>query len=562
MGSKIESLVRSFLRSDADGLYLVPGEKIFMMKGLGRAIVGREPLSDDSLQAVSFELVPSTPMHVLSESEYRLTYRPDPASDAVEVTFGLVSAKPALMISRAGAVAADLSEAAAAKSGRSQPMSLQEIDRAIAREWRSQAFPAITPSQVQAALAQQKVSTPPASGSGSTQSMRKLSARTGAHAAVKPIDEILFLMADLQASDVHLSVGQSPVFRIHGELVAHKDLAKPSSSDLEKLLNPIFPEEHRQEFNEKHDAEFVYELEGYARYRVNVFRDRNGVSAVLRQIPLEVQLARGLEFPPAVVQLADFTSGLVLVTGATGSGKSTTLAALLDRINESRAGHILTLEDPIEFVHQSKRSLVNQREIGTHVPGFVEGLRAALRADPDVVFVGQLRELPAIEACLEIAETGHLVFGSLHTTSAASTVERIIDLFPADRRAQVQIMLADCLRAIVVQTLCKRVGGGRVAAFEIFLNTPAARNLLRDGKAFQIPAMLQSARNQGMISMTDSLLDHVRAGIVEPREAYLKANDKAGLVSGLRSLGVPFPQESAAVAPGPDEDTAAAAARR
>jgi twitching motility protein PilT len=234
------------------------------------------------------------------------------------------------------------------------------------------------------------------------------------------------------------------------------------------------------------------------------------------------------------------------------------MATLLDRINEGRAGHILTLEDPIEFVHQSKRSLVNQREVGTHTPSFVEGLRAALRADPDVIFTGQLREPAAIEVCLEIAETGHLVFGALHTTSAASTVERIVDLFPAERRAQIQIMLADCLRAIVVQTLCKRVGGGRIAAFEIFLNTPAARNLLRDGKTFQIPAMLQSAKNQGMTSLTDSLLEHVRAGIVEPREAYLKATDKSGLVSGLRSLGIPFPQDSIPVPAGADDDGAAA----
>ncbi len=542
MGSKVEALVRTFLRSDADALYLVPGERIFMMRGTGKAVVGREPLSEDSLQAVVTELVPGTPSRLLSEAAHRLTFRPDPATDPVEVTFGFVQGFPALMMARLGGTGS--TEAQDLKGGgRSQPLSLADIDRAISRDWRSQPIPVITASQLQAAGVSPPIAVPapPPVSQNSSQAVRHLS--VSRPASGRPIDEILFRMVELQASDVHLSAGQTAVFRIHGELVPQREIPRPSSTDLERLLSPIFPESHRKDFTERNDADFAYEIEGLARFRVNVFRDRNGVAAVFRLIPIEIQGMKELELPSPVFQLADLQSGLVLVTGATGSGKSTTLAALLERINETRSDHIITVEDPIEFVHMSKRALVNQREVGIHTRSFAEGLQAALRADPDVIFVSKLKDGATLELCLEIAEAGHLVFGSMHTTSVTSTLERVADLFPAERRPQIWLMLADSLRAVVTQTLCRKMTGGRTAAFEVLLNNPTLRNVLRDGKAFQIPAILQASRQQGMTSLNDSLVDLVLAGLVEPKEAYLKAADKSGLINVFRSSGIRLPDE-------------------
>jgi twitching motility protein PilT len=278
---------------------------------------------------------------------------------------------------------------------------------------------------------------------------------------------------------------------------------------------------------------------------VNVFRDRGGVGAVFRQIPIEIKTAKDLNLPPAVVQLGDLSKGLVLVTGPTGSGKSTTLAAIVDYINDTRTEHIITIEDPIEFVHKNKKCLVNQREVGSHTRSFKDALRAALREDPDIVLVGEMRDLETIAIAIETAETGHLVFGTLHTTTATSTVDRIVDQFPADRQQQIRVMLADSLKGVVAQTLCRRIGGGRVAALEVLLSNNAVQNLIRDGKTFQLPSILQTSRAQGMVLLNDSLTDFVKRGLVEPREAYLKAVDKGGLIHLFKNNGIPLPTESA-----------------
>jgi twitching motility protein PilT len=303
---------------------------------------------------------------------------------------------------------------------------------------------------------------------------------------------------------------------------------------------------------ERHDTDFAYEIPGVARFRVNVFRDRHGVGAVFRQIPIEILTAKQLNLPEAVVRLGDLSKGLVLVTGPTGSGKSTTLAALVDYVNETRTDHIITIEDPVEFVHRNKKCLVNQREIGSHTRSFKDALRAALREDPDIVLVGEMRDLETIAIAIETAETGHLVFGTLHTTTAMSTVDRIVDQFPADRQQQVRVMLADSLKGVVAQTLLRKIGGGRVAALEILLTNNAVANLIRDGKTFQLPSVLQTSKAQGMRLLNDSLLDLVKQGLVEPREAYLKSIDKSALLGAFRTHNIPLPTETAAeAAPAP-----------
>ena len=339
------------------------------------------------------------------------------------------------------------------------------------------------------------------------------------------IDQLLVKMVDDGASDLHLSSGNPPYFRVHGDI--RRDSTEPLAPDflLGKLLE-ITPEKNREEFEERKDTDFGYGLEGIARFRVNLFEDRAGPGAVLRQIPHEIPGAQDLGIPEKVLELCDLNKGLVLVTGPTGSGKSTTLAALIDHINASRAAHIITIEDPIEFVHQNKKCLVNQREVHTHTRSFKDALRAALREDPDIVLVGEMRDLETIAIAVETAETGHLVFGTLHTATAPSTVDRIIDQFPADRQEQIRQMLSKSLRGVIAQTLCRRKTGGRVAAYEILIATPAVENLIRERKTFQLYSVMQTSRNLGMLTLGDSLVELARQGLIDGREAYLKAINK------------------------------------
>jgi twitching motility protein PilT len=295
----------------------------------------------------------------------------------------------------------------------------------------------------------------------------------------------------------------------------------------------------RTDFAETHDADFAYEIPGLARFRVNVFEDRNGVGSVMRQIPIEILTVEKLGLPKACIDLCWLSKGLVVVTGPTGSGKSTTLAAMIDFINKNRSDHIITIEDPVEFVHKNVKCLVNQREVGQHTKSFKGALRAALREDPDIVLVGEMRDLETIAIAIETAETGHLVFGTLHTTTAVSTVDRIIDQFPTDRQAQIRVMLSESLKGVVAQVLCKKIGGGRVAAHEIVLGNPAVTNLIRDGKTFQLASVMQTSKNVGMVTMNDSLMTLVQNKQVEPKEAWLKATDKAGLLSMFKNAGIP-----------------------
>lgn len=303
-----------------------------------------------------------------------------------------------------------------------------------------------------------------------------------------------------------------------------------SPSVLEGFLLEIMDARARSEYEDSSDTDFAYEIEGLARFRVNVFEDRYGMGAVFRQIPGKVLTADDLGLPESVRDLCNLSKGLVVVTGPTGSGKSTTLAAIIDLINSSQTNHIITIEDPIEFVHKDKKCLINQRQIKDHTDSFAKALRAALRQDPDIVMVGEMRDLETIEIALETAETGHLVFGTLHTTTAASTMDRIIDAFPANRQNQIRSMLSNSLQAVIAQTLCKKTGGGRVAALEILKVDFNMRALIRDGKIHQIPSAMQVGASKGMKLLNVALTDLVNEGTISAEEAYTKAVDKETLL--------------------------------
>ena len=352
------------------------------------------------------------------------------------------------------------------------------------------------------------------------------------------IDQLFHGMCAKGASDLHLCVGSPPLIRKDGRMEALEPSSPPLGvADIGTLLAPIMPERNRKEFAERHDTDFAYEIPDLARFRANAFVDRKGPGAVFRVIPSKILTAEQLGLSQHLLQLCHLNKGLILVTGPTGSGKSTTLCALIDYINRNRHDHIITIEDPIEFVHPNQKCLINQREVRTHTDSFKDALRAALREDPDIVLVGEMRDLETVAIAIETAETGHLVFGTLHTTTAASTVDRIIDQFPTDRQAQIRIMLSESLRGVIAQNLCRKIGGGRVAALEVLMVTQGVSNLIREGKTFQIPSMMQVGKNVGMVTLNDALMDLVTKKLVEPDEALSKAVDKAGFEAMLKRGG-------------------------
>ena len=340
------------------------------------------------------------------------------------------------------------------------------------------------------------------------------------------IDTFFRFMKEQSASDLHLSTGNQPIVRINGDLV-RVDAPVLEADDLKAMVYEIAPEAKIKVFEETGDVDFGYEYPGFARYRANFFNQKNGVAAVFRLIPSRVLTVDDLGLPPIMKRFAMLKKGLVLVTGPTGSGKSTTLAAMLDYANLHRKEHIITVEDPIEFVHQSQNCLVNHREVGVHTRSFAAALRGALREDPDIILVGELRDLETIELALTAASTGHLVFGTLHTTNAAKTVDRVIDVFPVDQQNQVRTTLAESLKGVVAQNLFKRIDKpGRVAAFEIMVCDSAISNLIREGKTHQIPGMLQITKKKGSLPLDDSIMEHLRAARITPEEAYEKASDR------------------------------------
>ena len=341
------------------------------------------------------------------------------------------------------------------------------------------------------------------------------------------IDQFLRALAEKKGSDLHLTTGSPPLMRLHGEMHPFP-FRELTDKDMETLVYEIMEENWRMRFLETKDFDFAYEIAGVARFRANVFWQRKGLGAVFRTIPSKILTADDLKLPEVVRKFGMLSKGLVLVTGPTGSGKSTTLAAIVDLINSTRKDHILTIEDPIEFTHPNKQCLVNQREIGTHTKSFANALRAALREDPDVILVGEMRDRETIELGITAAETGHLVFGTLHTNSAPKTVDRIIDVFPTDQQEQIRSMLVESLRGVISQLLLRtRDGKGRVAAQEIMIGTSAVSNLIRENKLHQIPSIIQTAKKDGMQLMDQHIMEHFMSGRVDAREAYMKATNKA-----------------------------------
>ena len=354
------------------------------------------------------------------------------------------------------------------------------------------------------------------------------------------IDAFFQLMHDQGASDLHLVTGQQPIIRIRGDIerVRYNVL---DNDELKGMIYEIAPEHKVKQFEETGDVDFAYEVPKMARYRANFFMQRNGVAAVFREIPTQIMTCEQLGLPPVVAKLATLPRGLVLVTGATGSGKSTTLAAIIDEANRTRKDHIITIEDPIEFVHQSQSCVVNHREVGVHTKSFSSALRGALREDPDIILVGELRDLETITLAVEAASTGHLVFGTVHTPSAAKTVDRVIEVFPAGEQMQIRSTLADGLRAVLSQVLFKRIDTkGRCVALEILIANSAVRNLIRESKTFQIPSMMQTGKKYGMQLLDDAIMELMNKGWISPDDAYLKANDKTKFRPFLRTPPTDF----------------------
>jgi twitching motility protein PilT len=479
--ARLDRFLQALLTHGGDGLVLAAGHPVRMRHRSGQLKpVTREILEEAQVASLIRELAPPAMASLLSPSA-RLSF-------TYQAPMGLVDVELAPDNGGSGAVLVFRNEQAGARpspSGVATPVALPEPDLGPSRE---------------------------------------------------ALEKLLRLLKDQGGSDLHLRVGEPPILRRDGDLVRTEAPAL-EPQQLEHMLLSIMSPHIKAEYHESSDADWAWEIDGVARFRANAGRDRNGPMAVFRLIPAQVRSADEMGLSQQIQGLAHLTKGLVLVTGPTGSGKSTTLAALIDLVNATRTEHILTIEDPIEFVHKGKKCLITQRQVGVHTKTFSSALRAALREDPDVVLVGELRDLETISIALETAETGHLVFGTLHTTTAPSTLDRIIDQFPPEQQSQIRVMLSESLRGVVAQVLCRKVGGGRVAAREVLLSIPAVSNLIREGKTFQIPSIMQTNRKVGMVTLNDALLDLVEAGQIEPREAWLKAAEKTGILASLKARG-------------------------
>jgi twitching motility protein PilT len=356
------------------------------------------------------------------------------------------------------------------------------------------------------------------------------------------IDRFLRLMATRGASDLHISCGRPPMLRLSGKLepVRYRVMRE---RDFVGLIKPITPPELWRRFLKDHDLDFAYAVEGLARFRVNLFQQNRGMGVVFRLIPSKIMTLDELSLPRSLAKLSRLQSGLILVTGPTGSGKSTTLAAIIHEVNLHRPLHLITVEDPIEFVHESQRSLISQREVGTHTPSFAHALKMALREDPDVVLVGEMRDMETIEIALNAADTGLLVFGTLHTNSAAKTIDRVVSVFPAGRTDEIRGILASVLKACVAQQLLPRRGGGRAAAVEILLATPALASGIREGKTYQISDVIAGGKKLGMVAMDDALRELVESDVIEPQEALEKALSKDLMRQWLKARGDDVPDD-------------------
>src|SRR5512146_3015072 len=520
MTARLDPFVDVLLREQADQLYLLPDEPVTIVKDGKPRKVSKQPLTDAHIYALLAEIAPSDSADKIDrQAETEFEYVADR---------GLVRVR---IVPETGRLTAVISPTTRPARSTPQPGPPGGIERR-----RSQTAsappkappppppppPPPRPSAIAAAPLIESPVAPP-----EPPPPRPLPAEFAGdqyRAAEARLVALLKQLVGSESSDLHLRVGEPPVFRTHGQ-IARQEGAALTSDELTLLLLAIMPERNRGEWKESGDSDFAYEIAGLARFRVNAGRDRKGPIAVFRVIPAKVVTVEDLGLGKDLTQLCFLNKGLVLVSGPTGSGKSTTLCALIDFINRERTDHIVTIEDPIEFVHENKRCLITQRQVHLHTESFKTALRAALREDPNIVLVGEMRDLETIAIAIETAETGHLVFGTLHTTTAASTVDRIIDQFPADRQAQIRVMLSESLRGVIAQTLCRKIGGGRVAALEVLIVTHAVSNLIREGKTFQIGSMMQVGKSVGMVTLNDALMDLVTRKLVAPDDALSKAVD-------------------------------------
>lgn len=516
--TRLNWIIEKLYASSATDLHFETGTTGYFRFPQGKRAIYREPLTTEQIRALLVEVAPNSAWKALEERG-EASFPHDSPSGPVEI-----------VLARAGeGIAATIRPAKGQGAPAPAPAAREEVQAPTpsqAPPSPKAAPPARAPEPVERALADE------------TTPMGHILAEGPAEAMA----QLLRIMFERGASDLHLVATSVPLLRIDGSLVPLEEMDTIDAERLKAMLWSIAPERNREEWEARHDTDFAHETDD-ARFRVNVFANRFGIAAVFRLIPTEILTAEQLNLPPALMELCYLTKGLVLVTGPTGSGKSTTLAALVDHINHNRTDHILTIEDPIEFVHKSATCLVNQREVGVHTESFSRALRAALREDPDVILVGELRDLETIAIAIETAETGHLVFGTLHTTTAPSTVDRVIDQFPADQQEQIRVMLSESLKGVVAQTLCKKIGGGRAAALEILLVNHAVSNMIREGKTFQIPSIMQTSKSKGMRTLNDSLLELVKNKVVDPMEAYRKSVAKDEFRLALEKEGISLQAE-------------------
>jgi twitching motility protein PilT len=530
--ARLDPLIDRLFSDTGSELSLETGQGALLSSPRGSQLLIKQPLTTPQIVGALTEILPE---------DLRPGFpRPGPTlfnylapGGPVEVRFELAGAVARAQVARRAAPAPSRAPASLDLDLPGVP-----VGSAPARSPTSSGMPSLSAQLAAAAAPAPAPAAPPAAAAAPP---IRIAAPADPRAA---LDALLDAMVSRRASDLHLSSDAPPNLRIDGDITPVASYGAISAERLKELLWTIAPEKNREEWHARKDTDFAHET-AQARFRVNVFCDRKGIGAVLRQIPNKILTAEEMGLSRQVLDLCFLTKGLVLVTGPTGSGKSTTLAAMIDFINRNREDHIITIEDPIEFVHANQRCLVNQREVGIHTSGFKAALRAALREDPDVVLVGELRDLETIAIAIETAETGHLVFGTLHTNTAPSTVDRIIDQFPADRQAQIRMMLSESLKGVIAQTLCKKAGGGRVPAHEILLCNSGVSNLIREGKTFQIPSMMQTGKAAGMATLGDSLLELVKKKVVEPREAWMKAVNKTEFKGLLERAGIAFDPSAA-----------------
>jgi twitching motility protein PilT len=530
--AQLDRFLNLLVSNNATALVMSEGEVATLtIRDSARAVM-KQPLTSSQILTLVREIAPTNAPHSLdAQGSVRFDYTSaDGIFDVTMTQNGKISARIAR---KAGVIAEAHAATAAAPSAPPATPAAAPSSPAAAR----------SPIAAPAPVATPKVEAPHATVTGNS--------------ALDRIETLLRTLVGKNASDLHLRAGSPPMLRASGEIAPIANEPVLSSDEIDAMLATVMLDQNRAEFKDINDTDFAHEIMGLARFRGNALRDRKGTGAVFRAIPAAVVTVEQMGISQEVQRLCHLTKGLVLVTGPTGSGKSTTLCALIDLINRTRSDHVITIEDPIEFVHESKKCLITQRHVGVHTSSFKHALRAALREDPDIVLVGELRDLETVSMAIETAETGHLVFGTVHTSTAVSTVDRIIDQFPPDRQAQIRVMLSESLKGVISQVLCKKIGGGRVAAREIMLSTPSVSNLIREGKTFQLPSVLQTSRRLGMVTMNDALIELVEADKVEPQEAYLKATDKVGIIHMLKQRG-----KDVSFADADDAKAAAAAAAK